>query len=99
MIVPVDFVIERLNEPESYGVELSDLVISVPTPPRYRVTATVLDTEAGKTMTYTFHSMVDPTAAPGQEIGVINHEPWQNYEKHLTNLRDELDELLGDASE
>jgi hypothetical protein len=95
-VIPLRFEIERLTEdfdPEApVGV-----IVKTPPPPRYRVTATLLDADRSAVVSYEFHSMVDRTRDAYERFGSITHSDVSGHLEHLRRVRDEINELLGES--
>jgi hypothetical protein len=89
--------IERNDELESFDPTWGGIVAHPR--PRYRVTATVLDTEQDRFISYEFRSMIVPSSVDFEDIGRIVVNPTHEQVEKLRQLRDELDEILGDGDD
>jgi hypothetical protein len=93
---PLELRIERV---EREVFDLDKYELDVYPPPRYRVTATVLDTEQDRFISYEFRSMIVPSSVDFEDIGRIVVKPTHEQVEKLRQLRDELDEILGDGDD
>lgn len=93
ILFPLEFKIERHDAPESFKIDSKEFS-SQPTPPRYHVTAVLLDVERKRTVSYEFWSMVEPSHGPYEDVGRITHVPTSAQMERLRALRDALDEVL-----
>jgi hypothetical protein len=91
---PLELRIERADVSTSYELPDSGAVLSIGPPPRYRVTATVLDTIEKTIISYEFFSMEVPGKDPFEGIGHVTTTSWSKHLEHLRELRDALNELL-----
>lgn len=95
ILFPLEMTIERNDAPESFSMPSDGSILSAqPTPPRYHVTAVLLDVERRRTVSYEFWSMVEPGHAPYEDVGRIAGAPTSAQVGRLRALRDALDEVL-----
>jgi hypothetical protein len=93
---PLQLTIERVDAPFSFDPSIRSAVASLPAPPRYHVTAVLLDVERRRTISYDFFSMVDPSKDDFENVRRTTvASVWAQIEK-LRGLRDALNEILED---
>lgn len=97
MMLPLQLKIERLDDPESFVETRSGRLPVAPAAPRYHVTATVLDVERRRTLSYEFWSMVAQNHEPYEGVGRITNAPTETQVETLLRLRDALNEVLEEA--
>jgi hypothetical protein len=97
ILLPLEMKIERSDAPEAFSMPSDGTILSVErTPPRYHVTAVLLDVYRRRVVSYEFWSMEDPSRNPIERIGRITHTPISKQRERLSELRDALDKLLED---
>lgn len=95
---PLQLRIEREDGPASFEMPNDGSMLSAtPTQPRYHVTAVMLDTDRKRTLSYEFWSMIEPTKDDVENIGRITITPTSEQVEKLRDLRDALNEILGEA--
>jgi hypothetical protein len=94
---PLQLIIKRNDGPAWEEMPSDGTVLPVtPTPLRYHVVATVLDTDRKRTISYEFWSMIEPSENPFEDIGRITMAPTSAQIENLRGLRDALNEILED---
>jgi hypothetical protein len=97
ILLPLEMKIERIEEPFD-TFDIASKAFEAPAPPRYHVTAVLLNVERRSVVSYEFWSMVDPSQNPIEDIGRITHTSISGQRKRLSELRDALDKLLKDEA-
>jgi hypothetical protein len=94
--IPIKTLIKRRQDgPESF--ETNTGVLAVEKPPTYEVEAMLLIPAREEVRTYTFHSMVDVAKPPTHSIGEVQVTSIEAHREYLEQLRNSIDELLGDV--
>jgi hypothetical protein len=95
VIVPLSVQIVRLGADEHADQALGALALV--TPPLYHVRATLLDTDKRRVTSYELHSMVDETREGYGLAGSVSLAPLLAYRREMLELRDALNQVLGDG--
>jgi hypothetical protein len=97
VIIPIAFHIQHKVPEEEYSNNLG-YTFSAPQASRYCIEANLLDSESGQVLSYVFHSMVDGTKDPGENVGHRESRPVTHRDvTNLRQVRDEINKLLGET--
>lgn len=105
MIVPIAFSIQHEEEPEEFVVTNASGVLPVHTFQKMRVKLILFDTDAGIARGFSAQVLYDQSAETGHELmtlfsaGTLDVIKGLSSTAYLRELRDEIDQLLGDADE
>jgi hypothetical protein len=94
-MIPLTLSIELKEVSEAFSVDAEHLAVQPP--PVVEVVAEVLDTEAQVVRAYQLHSMVDVAKQTSHKVGTLFVSSVEHNRKHLEQLRNHLDLILGDV--